>query len=147
MQDLLMVLVTWLSVTFGLPADHEHPRVELVAPAAMLEVQTKRALERPGAEESEADSPDVSAIYDDLSETIYLPHGWSGIKPAEQSLLVHELVHHLQKVAGLRYDCPAAREKLAYVAQSQWLKLFGRTLEGEFGLDPMTILVRTNCMR
>jgi hypothetical protein len=33
-----------------------------------------------------------------------------------------------------------------YRAQRAWLALFGRTLEQEFDIDPMTVLVRTNCL-
>lgn len=38
---------------------------------------------------------------------------------------------------------PAASGRL----QARWPELFGKGLEDEFGLDAMTILVRTNCMR
>ncbi|HUG61279.1 MAG TPA: DUF6647 family protein, partial [Methylomirabilota bacterium] len=74
------------------------------------------------------------------------PEGWTGTSPAEVSVLVHELVHHLQNVGGVAYDCPEAREKPAYQAQARWLELFGGSLEEAFQVDPMTILVRTNCM-
>jgi hypothetical protein len=33
----------------------------------------------------------------------------------------------------------------AYVAQARWLALFGKSLGGEFSIDPMTLLVRTTC--
>jgi hypothetical protein len=87
-----------------------------------------------------------AALYDDATRTIYLPAGWTGETPAELSVLVHEMVHHLQNVAGLRYECAAARERPAHVAQDRWLALFGRSLVDEFALDSMTLLVRTACM-
>jgi hypothetical protein len=59
---------------------------------------------------------------------------------------VHELVHHLQNVAGIPSACAEAREKPAYQAQERWLQLFGTSLAEEFQIDAMTILVRTNCM-
>ena len=68
-----------------------------------------------------------------------------GRPPAEVSVLVHELVHHLQNVSRMKFTCPQEREKDAYAAQHAWLALFGRTLEQEFEIDPMTVLVRTNC--
>jgi hypothetical protein len=52
----------------------------------------------------------------------------------------------MQNVSGLKYECPQAREKPAYRAQARWLELFGKTLFEEFEIDPMTVLVRTNCM-
>jgi hypothetical protein len=64
----------------------------------------------------------------------------------ELSVLVHEMVHHLQNAGGLKYACAQAREKTAYQAQDKWLRQFGRNLTVAFALDPMTVLVRTNCM-
>ena len=85
------------------------------------------------------------AIYIDGEQTIYLPEGWTGRTPAELSVLVHEMVHHLQNLGGLKHECPRAREKLAYAAQERWLKRFGRDLEGEFEINPFTVLVNSNC--
>lgn len=155
MQSLLTVIVTWLSINFGLPPVYEHPRVEFVSAAKMMKVRYGRLpSNRPEGVGAKAvhSAPtefghDVHAIYDDLSRTIYLPEGWTGETPAEVSVLVHELVHHLQNVAVLKYDCSEAREKPAYLAQARWLELFGKSLADEFKIDAMTILVRTNCMR
>jgi hypothetical protein len=49
--------------------------------------------------------------------------------------------------AGRVYECPAARERVAYRAQALWLAIFGRTLEQEFGLDDMTLKLSTECLR
>ena len=155
MQELLTVIVTWLAVGFGLPAVYEHPKVEFASAAEMVEVRASRvAASGPGrtvvlgGHAATADFVhDVEAIYDDESRTIYLPEGWTGATPADVSVLVHEMVHHLQNVAGLTYGCAGEREKPAYRAQARWLELFDTTLADEFGIDPMTLLVRTNCMR
>jgi Domain of unknown function (DUF6647) len=88
---------------------------------------------------------DIVAVYDDANRTIYLPEGWTGVTPAEQSLLVHEMVHHLQNLGKLKYECSEAREKLAFAAQEQWLGLFGRSLSSEFDIDPFTLKVKTVC--
>jgi hypothetical protein len=88
---------------------------------------------------------DVVALYDDEARTILLPEGWAGGSPAEMSVLVHEMVHHLQNVSGRRYACPAEREAEAYSVQERWLALFGETLEGAFAIDPMTRLLLTRC--
>ncbi len=40
---------------------------------------------------------DVVGVYNDESKTIYLSDKWKGRTPAELSILVHEIVHHLQK--------------------------------------------------
>ena len=149
MEMLLKVLVTWLSINSGLPATEDLPQVQF----ALAEEMAALRLSGAQAAESSAAVPqlvghshELRAIYDDRSRTIYLLDGWSGATPAEVSVLVHELVHHLQKEAALEYDCVEAREKPAYQAQQKWLELFDTDLSAEFQMDPMTILVRTNCI-
>ena len=88
---------------------------------------------------------DVVALYDDQTKTIYLSDKWTGRTPAELSVLVHEMVHHLQNEAGTTYECPAEREKLAYEVQDKWLGLFGRNLEGEFEINGLALLISTSC--
>lgn len=154
MQTMLTTIVTWLSFNFSLPAIYDHPRIEFVAPETMHAVRyqgrgpgasARHALHAGPAVRSDQ-LPEVEALYDDATRIIYLNQDWTGKGPAELSVLVHEMVHHLQHVAGLKYECPQAREKPAYVAQDRWLALFGRSLMEEFKLDPMTVLVRTGCM-
>jgi hypothetical protein len=144
-------LVTWLSATAGLPPVYEHPSILFVAPAKMAELRLARvklgSLAEGGSQATAADMSDsLHAIYDDAERTIYLPAGWRLSSPRDLSLLVHELVHHLQNAGGLAYACPAAREKPAYEAQARWLAYAGDSLEESFGLDPMTLLVRTSCL-
>ena len=88
---------------------------------------------------------EIVSVYDDTTKTIYLPVGWTSSKPADLSVLVHEMVHHLQNVAGLKFECPQEREQLAYSAQERWLGLFGHDLLHDFELDGFTILVKTKC--
>jgi len=154
METLLTVIVAWLSIGFGLPENYDHPRIEFVSPARMSAVQFRgQAAAHSAAQSGETSAParpvlrrDVEALYDDSTRTIYLPEGWTGTTSTEISVLVHEMVHHLQNMAGLKYECPQAREKPAYAAQSQWLAQSGRNLIDEFKLDALTVLVRTNCM-
>jgi hypothetical protein len=75
-----------------------------------------------------------------------LPDAWTGDTPADLSILVHEVVHHLQNVGKLKFECPQEREQLAYKAQERWLGLFGRDLLHDFEIDPFTLLVSTKCM-
>ena len=65
--------------------------------------------------------------------------------PAEVSVLVHEMVHHLQTLARLKFACPQEREQIAFRAQQRWLGAFDTDLEREFELDPFSLLVNSNC--
>lgn len=154
METLLTAIVTWLSLNFALPATQELPRIERASAERIAAVRHGGALaERAPAAAADAAAPawldqtrDIEALYEDATRTIYLPQGWTGATPAEVSVLVHEMVHHLQNVAGLKYECAQARERPAYAAQDAWLARSGRSLADEFELDPMTVLLRTRCM-
>lgn len=151
MQELLAVIVTWLAVNFGLPAVHDYPQVQFASPATMLDVRLGAATPESGGSGPKPLAPEgaghgLHAIYDDRTQTLYLPDGWSPASVTDVSLLVHELVHHLQNAAGTKFACPQAREHDAYRAQAHWLELHGSSLADAFGLDPMTVLLRTKCM-
>lgn len=148
MQALLTAIVIWLSANFGLPQSQDHPRIEFATQEQMEAVRYGRTgADAPATARAVASGqlPQVEALYDDSTRTLYLPKGWKGASAAELSVLVHEMVHHLQGAAGLKYECPQAREELAYAAQERWLKLFGQSLADEFGIDKMTLFVRTKC--
>ena len=151
MKELLTVIVLWLSTNFGLPPSYDHPRVEFVPTTEIVALRYKGLaagwLLQPGAVAGHPhQAVEVVSVYDDSTKTIYLPDGWTSSKPADVSILVHEMVHHLQNVGGLKFACPQEREQLAYSAQERWLGLFGHDLLHDFELDPFTILVKTKCI-
>ena len=146
-------IVAWISANTDLPAIYDPPRVKFVTPEEMhsagLRVGSGSGAASIVGVQHQSTSHferEVDALYDDTRRTIYLKNGWTGTTPAQVSVLVHEMVHHLQNLAQLKYECAQAREALAYAAQEKWLAQFGTTVGKEFGLDPMTILVRTKCM-
>ncbi len=138
MEALLTAIVTWLSVNFGLPAIYDHPQIMMTTQAEITKLRY--------GTDTTADGRAVVAVYDDVAAVIFLPQGWTGRTPAELSVLVHEMVHHLQTKGMLTYPCPAAREALAYSAQSKWLSQFRSDMARAFDVDPFTIKVLTSCM-
>lgn len=148
MNAFLTAVVLWLSANFDLPAATEHPRVELVPAAAIASLRYKglAGWQMQAPHTGQAGQREVVSVYDDRTKSIYLREDWTGGTPAELSVLVHEMVHHLQNVGKLKFECPQQREEAAYKAQDKWLKLFGRDLETEFELDGFTLLVSTQCI-
>jgi len=49
-------------------------------------------------------------------------------------------------MARIKYECPMAREKPAYLAQDKWLAQFGLSLEKEFEVDMLTVVVSSACV-
>ena len=145
MEVLLTAVMLWLSANFDLPAIHDHPHVEFAPPSTIAALRHNGQNGSQPHSQVEAGQRDVVAVYVDATSTIYLPKGWRGETAAELSVLVHEMVHHLQSRGQLKFECPRAREKLAYEAQERWLNLFGRDLLRDFEIDPFTRLVLTSC--
>jgi hypothetical protein len=141
---LLREIIGWLSHNFDLPASDALPTVAFTTTAHMNALRYRGLLHHDQQSTAGTGSATV-AIYDSATRTIYLPEGWRGATPAEMSVLVHEVVHHLQHAAKVPHACPEEREKLAYRAQERWLLRFDRTLSSEFGTDGFTLLVRTSC--
>jgi hypothetical protein len=139
----------WLASNFGLARATEYPKVAYAEASKIAAVRysglTIVSSEVTGSMPRAAPQQMTVAAYVDAEKTVYLPDEWSGRSPAELSVLVHEMVHHMQNLGAIQYECPQQREKLAYAAQDRFLKLLGRDLEGEFEVNPFTVLVRSTC--
>ena len=149
---LIAGISAWLAFSFKLPPATQPPKFRFVSPEALLALRRTAVASDHASEPISSTSatgpstqPEILALYDDALKTIYLRKDWSGHNAAGLSIVVHELVHHHQNLSGLKFACPQEREKTAFEAQDRWLGLFGSNLETAFGLDPFTILVRTNC--
>ena len=149
-QHLFDEIVIWLSSNFDLPATPHGSEIKFTS---KLELARMRAADRAHwqgltqpEEVDELVQRTVVAVYDMKSKTIFLSDDWVGESPQDQSVLVHEIVHHLQNLAQLKFECPAAREKMAYMAQEKWLARFGTSLEEQFGIDMFTVVVTSACM-
>jgi hypothetical protein len=150
LDSLLQDILAWLPANFDLPTGNSAPAIKFLSKERLATIRYGRVAaghdrETPPPATSLGQERDVVALYDDKSETVFLPTGWTGATPAEQSVLVHEIVHHLQNVARLKFDCPMAREKLAYLAQDRWLERLGSGLEKEFEMDKFTLLITSAC--
>jgi hypothetical protein len=134
-QSELTSLITWVSNTVDLPAIYDLPRIERASKLKLATIEPSEFLSLSGSVSS----------YDGMKRTIYLSEAWTGETPADLSVLVYQVARHLQNVSGRKFECPQWREKLAYIAQEQWLMRYGRNLEKDFGIDPQTYLFKTEC--
>lgn len=140
-RELQMEVSAWLHQELGLPAVPSAPELQFVPDDRIAE---QRIRDVP-ADWIGAPDADVLAVYDDDTRTIYLPESWSADQSVGGSILVHEMVHHIQNLSGETFACLEAREAAAFDAQERWLNRFGNSLEIEFGIDPFTVLARTMC--
>lgn len=138
MEELIAVLSIWAATAAGLPEAPGPPRVRQFEQHHIAAMYAGH-YDAPG-------SDDIIAIYVGMVDTIVLRDDWNMHEPADLSVLVHELVHHLQHHAGVEYHCPQQREGVAFAVQEEWLNMFGESLESAFGIDEFTLTISTNCL-
>jgi hypothetical protein len=66
-----------------------------------------------------------AAFYSKSEHSIYLADSWNKDDLVDQSILVHELVHHLQIEDNLQFACWGRYEAQAYELQIHWLRTQG----------------------
>ena len=81
----------------------------------------------------------LRAFYDDRTETITLISPWNMRDPADQSVLLHELVHHRQ--APHHWYCPGAQELPAYELQAAWAE----EQDAEVSINWMAAVLESGC--
>jgi hypothetical protein len=149
-RALLASIAEWLTREFDLPRATELPRIAFATPSDL--VRRRYRLIRSDTTQSSYEMPAQSAvartvaIYDDSEKAIYLPESWRGDSAADVSVVVHEMVHHLQNIGHMHFTCARAREASAYEAQEKWLQIYGRSLREDFDVDPFTVLVSAMCL-
>lgn len=86
------------------------------------------------------------ALYGRSTHTLYLLEDWSPLDIRDQSILLHELVHHLQSMNQIPVSCPAQYNGLAYEVQIVWLREHGISDPFDFlGISPAEIFVQSLC--
>lgn len=69
----------------------------------------------------------LRAAFDRAKRHIYLVQPWSPVRPIDQSVLLHEMIHDIQYYSK-DWECTGAAEPEAYRLQAKWLL--------EHGIDP-----------
>jgi hypothetical protein len=136
MEALIPGLLIWICLQIG---------CEPPPPPAIIWVSQETLVERVYGDQPH-DGACVCGCYDHETQTVWLPHGCDPDDLLNRSTLLHELVHHVQTVTGMAYPCPAARERLAYGLQAQWLREAG--VEDPYAamdMDEFTIVIRSIC--
>lgn len=82
----------------------------------------------------------LNGVYDEKTKRICLAKPWHASSPKDRSVLLHELVHHVQ-FENHAWPCPKAAEWEAYKLQETWLLEHGMALD----LPWVYILLDSSC--
>ena len=118
----------WVTTVTGYPMPEKLPIIKHAPPSEIYYRQyrcdaptkhTKEKCENRDPEEAEK----TLAIYNHHTDTIYLKAGLKDMfsKNIYESILVHELVHHMQYESGAEFNCLGEYEEDAYEIQNKFL--------------------------
>jgi hypothetical protein len=130
-QPFQSAIMHWVASYLNMSERRALPCIEH-APSATI-----AALHRKNAHSNRQDM----GAYDDAVNTIYLPERWTASSPADISILVHQMVYHVQNLAGFKYECSWERERLAFAAQEHFLRSHGTNLWKTFEIDRAIFLL------
>jgi hypothetical protein len=131
MASLVEVLEAWLDANAPWPRRTNPPTIRRLNTDSNFVRQHRNASNR---------SMRRRGLYDPDTQTIYLISPWDSFVAQDVSVLLHELVHHRQAVAGHWY-CPGAQELPAYRLQEKWLNEQG--LQGN--IDWIAVVLEAGC--
>lgn len=150
---LVLSMLAWITTSTGLTVS-EPPRIAF-APDSHFQQQlhSEAAQATP-----EATTPNnqktlatekffsVQGFYLRATATVYLPETWQLAALRDQSTLLHELVHHAQRLNKVGVACPGQLERQAYDLQVEWLREQGVAQPFDLiGIDEFTMLILTAC--
>lgn len=124
-------IMHWVSGYLRISGRYDLPCIEFAQTGSIAVLRSRN---------SHSKRHDIGA-YDDAVNTIYLPERWTGKTPPEVSILIHQMVYHVQNLAGLKYECSWERERIAYAAQERWLRLHDSNLRDAFAIDQTIFLL------
>ena len=112
MKELMISLLLWIGTNSTLMVEKVIlPQVEFVSSEEM---------HRMFGMGEDCGGPTVKALYQIEDKIIYLQEDWDQYNLIDKSFLLHELIHHSQKLEG--YECREKREEEAYELQFKYLK-------------------------
>ena len=150
MKEIITALMLWISNQTGWPIP-DHPNITYIQNGKEFFLLSHDCDKKPDQKICigyDGDESNILALYNHLTKTIYLnkEFWWASVR--DQSILLHELVHHMQYSRDsefYRKQCKGDIEKEAYDLQEIWLKERGRTLYDTIELGPLFRYILTRC--
>lgn len=115
MKEILTAVMIWLGANTTLDTNHDIPKVLFLSQSQMEE------LYYPDGEKDKSPNQ-LHGLYDKESDTIILPESWDRRDAWDMGVLVHEMVHYLQDINQIKFNCMAEMERDAWPIQQKYLK-------------------------
>jgi hypothetical protein len=125
------VLIAWIAAQVHWVV-LETPPIRLISSEEMQKIFTAE----------EPTGFNIGAFYSEKDHTVYLPDSWHPNDLRDRSILLHELVHHLQYLNRVKATCASELEWQALHLQVDWLGEQGVQEPFELiGINPLFLML------
>ena len=136
MKELITILLMWIGQSTMYNVDIPHPNVVMMPPQELNEQYLKSSLAKTNHVE------ELWAYYNTQNQTIYLRADFRQYDPWHRSILLHELLHHVQYYNKVLYQCINQMEEQAWPLQKKYLKEFHNI---DWNYDELWYLLISTC--
>ena len=149
MKEVITALMLWISTQTGWPIP-DHPNITYIENGKEFFLLSNDCDQKPDQKVciDYDDDSNILALYNHITKTIYLHKDFWLASIKDQSILLHELVHHMQysmDYKKYKMMCRGDIEKESYDLQELWLQMRDTNLEETIQLGPLFRHVLTQC--
>ena len=112
MKEIITALMIWMGANTNLDTNHDIPLVVFLPQEQMEQMYY-------GDHEHDEDS--LHGLYDTNNNRIILMDTWDRRDPWDLAVLLHEMVHYLQDMNKIKFNCTAEMERDAWPIQKKYL--------------------------
>ena len=151
MTEIITALMLYISSITGWPIPPP-PNIQFINSSQQFFMIANGCYEFPNIKVCETyDSRDdrIVALYNNITKTVMLNKDFWWFSTRDQSILLHELVHHMQYNSNyIKYKnmCRGTIEKEAYEIQRKWLAKYKRELFEVMNMNDLHYLIITTCV-
>ena len=143
LKEIIVTLLIWISQNSSFeitnPNEYPLPVITFISQEEIHFIVTKKDIK-------ENTIFIIQAAYIPENNILYLPHDLKLDTLSFKSILIHELVHHIQNINDISYPCDGHTEKDAYNLEMKYLIQNGIEDPYEMmDLDPLSLVLITQC--
>ena len=135
MKELILSLFLFIAAETNYNTDLPYPEIVFLPKSELVEMYV-------GDSQKDYTPTDLWAFYNLESKKIFLRDTWDLHNPWNKSILLHELIHYVQDMNGVKFPCTQAMEKESWPLQQKYLRQYHGI---EWDYDALWFLMISTC--
>jgi hypothetical protein len=113
MKEIITAIMIWVGANTHFDTNHPIPTVIFLPQEQLNSMYFK---------DNEHDPESLHGMYNKENDIIYLRDDWDRRDPWDLGVLTHEIVHYLQDINNMQFQCSREMERDSWPIQKEYLK-------------------------